>query len=76
MTEEKKGKNSKVEKKMFGLKCLKSAVFFDADISDRFVLTLLFFNYAFFDCSYVYFLMYGMVHNKKMYSYAVFSLIS
>ena len=34
MTEEKK---SKIEKKMFGLKCLKSAVFFDADLSGRFL---------------------------------------
>ena len=33
----KKEKNSKIEKKMFGLKCLKSAVFFDANLSDRFL---------------------------------------
>ena len=39
------------------------------------VLLFLFFNYAFFNCSYVYSLMYGMVHNKKMYDFAVFSLI-
>ena len=45
MTEEKKGKNSKIEKKMFGLKCLKSAVFFDVDLAAVFFdIVAIFFN--------------------------------
>ena len=55
---------------MFGLKCLKSTV-----MHSLIILMLLFFNYAFFSCSYVYSLMYGMVRSKKMYGFAVFSLI-
>ena len=53
MTKEKKGKKFQDCEKMFGLKCLKIGYM------------LLFFNYAFFNCSYVYSLMYGMVHSEK-----------
>ena len=50
----------RLRKKMFVLKCLKSAV-----MHSLIVLMLLFFNYAFFNCSYVFFLMYDMAHSKK-----------
>ena len=58
-TRKKKEKNSKIEKKMFGPKMPKIG-------SHAFLIVLMlsFFNYAFFNCSYVYSLIYGMVHSK------------